>query len=310
MLHLQPSGAYTTLDTLLRLRFVVSDLSLFARRASADVMNGSIRTRFRGRGMEFEEVRLYQAGDDIRSIDWRVTARTQTTHTKLFREERERPVFLMVDQRSPMFFGSKQCFKSVYAAHLASLLGWTALSNSDRIGAQVFGDLSHRDIRPRRSKHALMELLHQLNDFNHQLKRPIAASGANQCIDMLADVRRIAKPGSAVFLLSDFHDFNPACEEQLFQLRRHTDVTLFHIYDDLERRLPSANMLTITDGNKRLTINTTERGFSNKFTQHFESQRQALEKTCVNLAIPLVSANIKQDPIQLLAGIYGRKRRR
>ncbi|MEJ2419310.1 MAG: DUF58 domain-containing protein [Exilibacterium sp.] len=213
-----PQGAYTNLDALLRMRYVANEFTLFARRPSTAIISGSVRTRFRGRGMEFEEVRLYQPGDDIRSIDWRVTARTQVAHTKLFREEKERPVFVLVDQRASMFFGSQRCFKSVYTAHLAALLGWAALAQSDRIGALVFGNNSHRDIRPRRSKHALLELLYQIHDFNHRLNSPIAPSGSSTMADMLSDVRRISKPGSAVFLLSDFHDFDHRCEELLFQL--------------------------------------------------------------------------------------------
>ena len=115
-----PQGAYCQLENLLGSRFIAGDLKLGKLRPARSLLAGSERTRYRGRGMDFEEVRLYQPGDDIRSIDWRVTARTQVPHTKLYREERERPIFVLVDQRSPMFFGSKRCFKSVLAAYLAA----------------------------------------------------------------------------------------------------------------------------------------------------------------------------------------------
>ena len=172
--NLNPQGAYTDLSQLLRLRFAAQELKLFVKRPVKSQLSGAERTRFRGRGMDFEEVRLYQAGDDVRSIDWRVTARTQVPHTKVYREERERPVFVLVDQRSPMFFGSQQCFKSVLAAHIGTNLAWAALGNSDRVGGLIFGDTQQRDIRPRRSKHAVLELLHHLQDFNRQLHTPIA----------------------------------------------------------------------------------------------------------------------------------------
>merc|ERR1711916_149956 len=123
--------------------------------------------------MEFEEVRVYQPGDDIRTIDWRVTARTQVAHTKLFQEEREKPVLLVVDQRSNMFFGSQRCFKSVYAAHIAATLGWAAIYQNDRVGALVFGDDQQRDVRPKRSKHAQLSFLQQLVEFNHKLISPV-----------------------------------------------------------------------------------------------------------------------------------------
>ena len=125
--NLNPAGAYSDLAQLLRLRFAAQDLKLFAKRPVRSLLTGGERTRFRGRGIDFEEVRLYQPGDDIRTIDWRVTARTQVPHTKIFREERERPVFMVADQRATMFFGSQRCFKSVLCAHICALLGWAAL---------------------------------------------------------------------------------------------------------------------------------------------------------------------------------------
>src|SRR5690625_6794125 len=105
---LEPSGASSDLSSLCQLRFAARDLNLASRSPARSQLSGGLRTRFRGRGMEFEEVRLYQPGDDVRTIDWRVTARTQVTHTKIFREERERPTFMVLDQRS-------QCFSAVSA---------------------------------------------------------------------------------------------------------------------------------------------------------------------------------------------------
>ncbi|MBT5031007.1 MAG: DUF58 domain-containing protein, partial [Proteobacteria bacterium] len=128
------SGIYVDLGLLLSSRGWARDLKLFARQAARAMLLGETRSKFRGRGMEFEEVRQYQPGDDIRNIDWRVSARTGGTYTKLFCEERERPVHIVVDQRNSMFFGSAQRFKSVLAAEVASALAWAALAGSDRIG--------------------------------------------------------------------------------------------------------------------------------------------------------------------------------
>src|SRR5690606_30558969 len=137
----------------------------------------------------------YGPVDALTSIDGRETARTQVPHTKVFREERERPVFMVADQRSSMFFGSQQCFKSVLGAHICALLAWAALGNSDRVGGLVFGDTAQHDIRPRRSKHAVLELLHQLQDFNRQLRAPVAEQNSITLREMLSDTRRLAKPG-------------------------------------------------------------------------------------------------------------------
>ncbi len=315
---LNPRGAYTELASLLRCRFSAQDLKLFAHRPARSLLSGGERTRFRGRGMDFEEVRLYQPGDDIRSIDWRVTARTQVAHTKIFREERERPVFMVVDQRSPLFFGSTRCFKSVLAAHIAALLGWAALANGDRLGALVFGDYDQRDVRPRRSKHAVLELLHQLQDYNHRLSSPITPAPAalpsgqlpvaNSFSEILADARRIAKPGCALFIISDFHDMDESAEQQLFELARHTDITLIHIYDQLERELISNTALTISNGRERMQLAANEKAFQQAYKNQFDRQLALLTTVCKRLRIPLLSYATQDDIQDGLRKAFGRKK--
>ncbi len=315
---LNPRGAYTELAALLRCRFSAQDLKLFAHQPARSLLSGPERTRFRGRGMDFEEVRLYQPGDDIRSIDWRVTARTQVAHTKIFREERERPVFMLVDQRSPLFFGSTRCFKSVLAAHIAALLGWAALANGDRLGALIFGDYSQRDVRPRRSKHAVLELLHQMQDYNHRLTSPITPAPAtlpsgqlqkaNSLNAMLADARRIAKPGCALFIISDFHDLDTGAEQQLFELARHTDVTLIHVYDRIERQLISNSPLTISNGSERLQLAANEKVFQQAYKNHFDQQFTLLTTICKRLRIPLLSYATQDDIQDGLRKAFGRKK--
>lgn len=298
--QLNPNGAYVDLSSLLRVRFAAQDLRLFVKRAVKSQLNGAERTRFRGRGMDFEEVRLYQAGDDVRSIDWRVTARTQVPHTKLYHEERERPVFVLVDQRAPMFFGSQRCFKSVLAAHIAANLAWAALNNSDRIGGLIFGDTAQRDIRPRRSKHAVLELLHQLQEFNQQLQSPIAAPNGKSLSALLNDARRIAKPGCALFIVSDFQDYDQNCEQQLFELARHTDVTLIHVFDPLEKQLQSNARLTVSDGTARLQLPTDETRFQQAYQIAYSSRLEFLTRSTKRLAIPLLSYATTDNLQQLL----------
>ena len=249
-------GVHVSVDELLNMRHLAKDITLETRRRSVAMMDGDSRSSFRGRGMEFSEVRPYQPGDDIRNIDWRVTARTQQTYTKLFQEERERPVYLLVDQRSSMFFGSQTQFKSVYAAKLAALIGWAALLNNDRLGALIFSDTEQTDSRARRGKHAVLAMLHQLQSYNEALNTPLSNTVKNSLVDMLTDVRRVAKPGSSVFILSDFHDYGEDCAEPLSMLARHCDVTAIQLYDTLESELPSAaNYLTLSDGKQKIQVN-------------------------------------------------------
>ena len=127
-------GVRLTVDELLALRRDALGLDLTSRYRVSSTLAGGYRSKFRGRGMDFDEVRTYQPGDDIRNIDWRVTARTGKPHTKLFKEERERPVFLLIDQSKHLFFGSRNALKSVVAARAASLLVWASINAGSRIG--------------------------------------------------------------------------------------------------------------------------------------------------------------------------------
>jgi uncharacterized protein (DUF58 family) len=306
--ELDPKGAYCELSRLCQLRFAARDLNLFSRTPARSQLSGGLRTRIRGRGMDFEEVRLYQPGDDVRAIDWRVTARTQVTHTKVFREERERPIFMVMDQRSPMFFGSQQCFKSVLSAHIGGLLAWAALEQGDRVGGLVFGDSKQRDVRARRSKHAVLELLHRIHDFNHQLNKPIAEDPTHSLASILADTRRLAKPGSALFVVSDFHDFDAHCKKQLFELSRHSDLTLIHVYDPIEKHLAGTASLALSDGRQRCQVPAYDKGFQQAYRNDFDSNLEQLMLSCQRLKLSLLTY-ATTDPIQTLMRERFSKRR-
>jgi uncharacterized protein (DUF58 family) len=296
------TGIYTELRTLLGLRFSARKLNLFNRRLASSQLFGETRSHFRGRGMDFEEVRLYQPGDDIRAIDWRVTARTGKPHTKVFREERERPVHLMVDQRSAMFFGSGTRFKSVLAAELAALIGWAALGNSDRIGGQVLGDSSEVEVRARRNRHAVLQLLHHLDEFNHAL--PGDAEVSLSLADALESYRHLSRPGTALFIISDFHDLDTRVEKYLRLLGRHVDISLIQIIDPFEDQLPALGRVTLSDGHHRQQL-----AIDARLATHFREQTQARHEQLRHIArlirAQLITASTADDPLATLQAIYG-----
>ncbi|MCW8194136.1 DUF58 domain-containing protein [Proteobacteria bacterium 005FR1] len=304
--ELQARGPYTEMAALLKLRFAARDLQLTMQRDSRASLTGSARTRFRGRGMEFEEVRVYHPGDDIRTIDWRVTARTQVPHTKVFREERERPTFIAADQRANLFFGSERCFKSVLCAHLASLLAWASLNNNDRVGGLVFGNDDHRDVRPRRAKHAALELIQRLDEYNHKLSSPLLRERHLSLATVIQDIRRIARPGSAVYLISDFQDFDEECREQLYLLARHTDVILLLVSDPLEQALPATGLLTVSDGRERLQISADDPRLREDFHSRYEQRFERLKRQAQGLKMPLYAISTADDEITLMRQLFGR----
>ncbi|MBX2857340.1 MAG: DUF58 domain-containing protein [Cellvibrionaceae bacterium] len=298
----QPTGVYTNVEELLQLRHLAKDISLVPRKKSSAAMDGDAFSRSRGRGMEFAEVRAYQPGDDVRNIDWRVTARTQKPYTKLFQEEKERPVFLVVDQRSPMFFGSQNVFKSVYAAQIAAILAWSANQNNDRIGAMVFGDNEHNDLRAKRGKHAVLGLLNKLQMFNGRLQSPNQPSEYT-CTDIINDVRRVAKPGSSVFIISDFHDFEPDSEKPLSLLSRHSDTHLVKVFDPLERQLPGSQ-ISVSNGSQRLKILAGSKDLYRRFHEAFEQHEHFIRKACSNTKALSFRADASLPVQQWVADVF------
>lgn len=174
-------------------------------------------------------MRVYQAGDDVRTIDWRVTARTQEPHTKLFHEERERPIYIVVEQSPRLFFGSGRQFKSVLAAQAAALIGWAALSHNDRVGGLVFGS-EQQEIKPRRSKQSLLQLLDRITRANRQL-RPDSPLDPEAFSLALRRVREVLRPGSLSVILCDERTLSDAAEQQLSLLARHVDLLLLPVFD-------------------------------------------------------------------------------
>lgn len=302
-------GAHTRLEDLIALRFPARQLQLSRRNRALSALTGPNKSNFRGRGIDFEEVRSYQAGDDIRSIDWRVTARTGGAHTKLFREERERPVLLAIDQRQGMFFGSSHCFKSVLAAQLASLLCWSALDGGDKVGGLVFNGLEHREIRPRRSRRTVLALLSEIHAYNEAL--PLAKPSADDSFaNMLANLRRIVRPGSSLYLISDFHGVaSDNARKHLYQLAQHTEVTAVACSDPLEAALPRAGHYAVTDGEHRSELNTASRQLRQQYSDSFKRRQQQLREITGRLGIPVLHAGTDQPPFSLLQTYYGNKQR-
>ena len=285
-------GAHTDLRDLIRLRHAAKETDALAGRKTANPLAGLLSSRFRGRGLDFAEVRVYQPGDDLRTIDWRVTARTQVAHTKLFQEEKERPVFVLVDQSASMHFGSQVCFKSVLAARAGALLAWAALERGERTGGLVFSGTRHREVRPRRSHHAVLRLLNELHDFNQALGGPAPAGDAapaQYLAEALANLRRVARHGSLIYLISDFAGDGEDAWLHLQPLALRNDLLGIHISDPLERELPAPDVYAISDGRQRTRINTASRQRRRAFAASYRSRCKQVEEAFLRVKSPLLS---------------------
>ena len=266
-------------------------------------ISGLHLSKIRGRGIDFEEFRPYQAGDDIRLIDWRATARTGRAVTKVFREERERPVIIAVDQCSSMFFGSKVAFKSVIAAQAAALFCWLAIDNGDSVGGLVFSDTDASLVRPKRSRRSALHLLNQIFTFNQKLNakkehthdsEPQAADFKPGLAHALGQIRRITKPGSTLYVISDFATLDETALQYLNQLSRHNNVVCCMVYDALEESLPTPGVYSITDGSSKGSINTHSSKARSRYKQQFEERVATIESDLERLKIRLIKLRTNQ----------------
>jgi len=250
------------------------------------------------------EAAEWNSGDDIRTIDWKVSARAQGVYTKLFCEERERPCHILVDQRRSLYFGSSIQFKSTLAAELAAGIAWAALKGGDRVGGQVIGEYQESDSRARRSKQAVLRFIHDIHELNNQLAeaQDIEPSTLSMAIS-LEECRRITRPGTAIFIISDFHDFDHAAARALSNLGKHADLTLLQVSDKLEQKLPKLGSVAISNGRQSSKVNLS--GTLTAAYQTSISERQNLLVSAATRARALyANINTSQTARQALIRLF------
>ncbi len=286
-----------------------------ARAIALDVLRvrslqtGAYVSHFRGRGMEFDESRPYQPGDDPRSIDWRVTARSTTAYTKLFREERERPVLVMVDLRSNMHFATRGCYKSVNASRAAALLSWAAHHRGDRLGGLIFGDTVHRELKPRLGRQAALRFIHELAEHpDWQWREPEHANDQEAPLTLaMASLRRVARPGSLVVILSDFLGINRAAQSYLSSVARHNEVLAVVLSDPLERELPPPGRYRLVRDHDELAIDTHGQAARRDYRDAFAARTHELDRFCQRYGIHLMPLSTDDDPVSALQTALGRR---
>lgn len=259
--------------------------------------SGNYVSHFKGRGMAFAETRLYQPGDDVRRMDWRVTARTEKPHSKVFCEERERPFFISVDYRPSMAFATRGVFKSVQAAKLAALLAWAALKQGDRIGGQIFGAEGCLELKPRTGKAALLRFLNALAQPHY------TNAGDNTLEAALSRLRHHAHPGSRVYVISDFRGLNETAENHLALLARHCEVLLVHIFDPLEAQLPTQGRFRFTDKIREVFSDGSDQQQQRFYQQRFRHRQQHLQTLSRKLKLHYLVCGTQDAPQSLLGSL-------
>lgn len=256
---------------------------------------GNYLSRFKGRGMEFHETRLYVPGDDARNIDWRVTARTGKTYTKLFREERERPVFLSVDARATMHFATRGVFKFVQAARLAALMSWSAQAHGDRVGGQIFRERDGIELKPEHGRRAVLRFLQTLAETRPDAEGPVD-SGLDRALSLLV---RHARPGSLVLIFSDFRGLTEAGEFSLMRLRRHCEVGLAFLSDPFECSPPSAGHYRFAFAGREVSLDASPQAAA-QLQARFQARRLRVFELARRGGMRFVPCATTDDPLTVL----------
>jgi len=285
------------LAELLALRGAAHGLSLHGRRTARAALLGVHSSALRGRGLEFQEVRPYVAGDDPRNIDWRVTARRGRPHTKLFREERERPVWLLVDLQPGLFFGSRRQLKSALAVRTAALLAWIASLGGDRVGALIAHGAAQIRIVPARARQAgvlpLLDALLQSQPRAPGQPSPLAMEEA------LRALLPLARPGSQILAVSDFAGLRDEAGSLWTAIAAHADLRLFWITDALEEEgLPNGRFRAGLPGRLRILDGARMR---ERWRQTWRERAARIAALSQHNAAPVVRLDTREAAEHVLA---------
>jgi uncharacterized protein (DUF58 family) len=298
-------GVYAGLDELIRIQFKARDFSFQPRQPVTSVLSGRYASRLRGRGLDFEELRRYIPGDDIRTMDWKVTARTRSPHVRVYTEEKDRAVLLLVDQRQNMFFGSRDRLKSVTAAELTALAAWRALDVGDRIGAIIFNDTEMAEVRPRRSRNTVMQILGEVVRQNHALSADSTVpANPGQLNAALEKARLLAPHDVLVVIVSDGMGTDATTERLTAGLVEHNDVLMLLVHDPL-RLDPSGPRLTVSDGTLQMDLDLSDPKVCKTVADDYRDEQEQLTHFLRRLSAPLLMISNEGDVVQQVRRLLG-----
>jgi len=299
-------GVYVSLDDLLALEYHGRKISFLPHQPVHSLLSGRFASRMRGRGLNFEEIRDYRPGDDVRSIDWKVTARLQKPHIRVFNEERDRQTLLVVDQRLSMFFGSRRSMKSVTAAEAAAISIWRVLGAGDRVGAIVFDDRGLTEFRPRRSRATVLQILSAIVASNRSLGvgRGLSASPSmlNKAIQQ---AQRRALHDAVVIIISDFDGADDETRGMVGAMARHNDVVALLVHDPLQSELPASASMTVTDGELQIHLEIGREGVRKSIVEATQARLKGVFAWTQELGVPVLPLSAAEDTAQQLRRLLG-----
>ena len=283
----------------------VRQIEIRTKNVVNDFFGGDYHSNFKGRGMTFSEVREYVPGDDVRSIDWNVTARTGKPHIKIFEEERELSVLILIDVSSSGVFGSKKDLKIDLGVEIAAMLSFSAIKNNDKVGLALFSDKIEKYIPPKKGKKHVLRLITDI--VNHDFENSKKRTSIKTAIDF---ANKISKRKSVVFLISDFIDDNFWNELKFLNFKH--DVVGLQIYDSYERNFPNVGLINIHDSEtgENTWIDTTSKKNREKFQKNSDEKLDKFSMKCKNIGFDLLQINTEDDYIKFLMQFFRSRAKR
>jgi len=302
-------GVYCSLAELVNLQFKARDFSFLPGQPVSSILAGRYASRLRGRGLNFEELRRYRSGDDIRTMDWRVTARTRKPHVRVYTEEKDRSVVVVVDQRMNMFFGTRKKLKSVSAAEVAALSVWRTLAVGDRVGAVIFNDEHIEVIRPHRSRKHCMQILAAILKMNRALSADSAVpANPGQLNRALHRASEMVPHDGLVVTISDFSGTDEQTRQIATHLAAHCDI-LGILTVDPYRQKPQPVSIHVTDGDQELELDLRRRKLRQAIAEDYTAEHDRISHFLRGLSAPLLVVNNDGDTVEqirTLLGVRGR----
>lgn len=300
------TGVYTSLPELVALQYAARGFSLLGKQPSGSPLIGRCGTRLRGRGLSFEELRVYRPGDDVRSIDWKVTARTQKPHLRVYTEERERPVLLVVDQRLAMFFGTQCQMKSVTAAELAAIVAWQVVDAGDRVGVVAFNDSEVLEVDPHRNRRTLIRVLEALVEQNIALRVDGGIQhDVGQLNRVLEGVARRATHDWIVVVISDFQGIDNDTRRLVKRIARHNDVIATLVFDAASVAIPSRRHFVVSDTHLQVQIDTGDAATRSGIAAIQSLRLERLDQIRSELTVPILSIDTSGEVARQLRQALG-----
>jgi uncharacterized protein (DUF58 family) len=301
---------YVDAAHLAKLEFRARGLSFVAPHPLSSILSGKHASRLRGRGLNFEEIRGYLPGDDIRHIDWKVSLRLGKAHVRVYTEERDRPLFVVVDQRMSMFFGSRRAFKSVVAAEAAALAVWMAFAAGDRVGGVVFDDSAVVPVKPLRSRSRIRMLFGAIGRMNAALHAGSAArTNYAQLNAALEGVLQLAAHDHLIFVVSDFAGADERTRQLLRELSAHNDVVASMVFDPLWQRMPEHRALVVSEGRLQVELRIEHERVREPLASLFKGRSADVAELLRASGVPLMALSTAEPTIDQVRRLFGERPR-